>query len=140
MKLKRINIAQRLYRITGAGIYRDSELVGKPLPTQRPLINGSNMKAILSVFRGEALIASAPEQVLESTTTIVLPTTSTSTTVPTTATATTAPTSDESDAETGDDRDDSTAATTTQAPTTVPLLEVTENLAGVSPSRDLVCN
>lgn len=30
--MKRINIAQRLYRVTGQGIYRDSVLVGKHLP------------------------------------------------------------------------------------------------------------
>ncbi len=34
LKIKRINIAQRLYRITGQGIYRDSQLVGLPYPIQ----------------------------------------------------------------------------------------------------------
>ena len=32
VRIKRINIAERLYRITGQGIYRDSELLGKPTP------------------------------------------------------------------------------------------------------------
>ena len=32
LKIKRINIAQRLYRVTGAGIYRDSVLLGKEVP------------------------------------------------------------------------------------------------------------
>jgi LCP family protein required for cell wall assembly len=126
--------------ITAYRIESRTEITAAGEDVQRPLINGSNMKAILSVFRGEALIASAPEQVLESTTTIALPTTSTSTTIPTATTTTTEPTSDESDADADADRDDGTAVTTTQAPTTVPQLEVTENLAGVSPSRDLVCN
>src|SRR5579871_1618738 len=40
IKLPRINIAERLYRITGEGIYRDSLLVGKPTPTSRALLNG----------------------------------------------------------------------------------------------------
>lgn len=39
IKVKRINIAQRLYRITGAGIYRDSVKLGKGVPIEKPLIN-----------------------------------------------------------------------------------------------------
>lgn len=39
IKLKRTNIAQRLYRITGAGIYRDSVMLGKPSPLNRPVLN-----------------------------------------------------------------------------------------------------
>lgn len=40
IKIKRVNIAERLYRITGAGIYRDSVLVGAPVPIQQPLLDG----------------------------------------------------------------------------------------------------
>jgi len=40
LKLKRINIAERLYRITGQGIYRDSVLVGAPVPLKEPVLNG----------------------------------------------------------------------------------------------------
>lgn len=40
INLKRINIAERLYRITGAGIYRDSVLSGVPVPLNQPLLNG----------------------------------------------------------------------------------------------------
>jgi hypothetical protein len=39
LKIRRINIAERLYRITGAGIYRDSQLLGETVPqtaTVRP--------------------------------------------------------------------------------------------------------
>src|SRR6185436_18875501 len=43
IKIKRLNIAERLYRITGEGIYRDSILVGHSSPTQRPLLNGQVM-------------------------------------------------------------------------------------------------
>jgi hypothetical protein len=39
IKLKRINIAERLYRITGAGIYRDTVLLGKKPPIDQPLLN-----------------------------------------------------------------------------------------------------
>lgn len=40
IKLRRVNLAERLYRITGAGIYRDSVLVGEPVPIAQPLLNG----------------------------------------------------------------------------------------------------
>ncbi|HTE18210.1 MAG TPA: hypothetical protein VK689_07495 [Armatimonadota bacterium] len=39
VKIRRKNIAERLYRITGAGIYRDSILVGRQAPVRRPLLN-----------------------------------------------------------------------------------------------------
>ena len=39
-KIKRLNIAERLYRVTGGGIYRDSILLGKPTPLREPLLNG----------------------------------------------------------------------------------------------------
>ena len=40
LKIKRLNIAERLYRQTGGGIYRDSLLVGAPVPTKAPALNG----------------------------------------------------------------------------------------------------
>jgi hypothetical protein len=40
LKLPRINIAERLYRVTGSGIYRDSVLLGKPVPIEQPRHNG----------------------------------------------------------------------------------------------------
>jgi hypothetical protein len=40
VKITRDNIAERLYRITGAGIYRDSVLTGAPVPIKHPLLNG----------------------------------------------------------------------------------------------------
>lgn len=39
LELKRINLAERLYRITGGGIYRDSLLTGEPVPLKHPLLN-----------------------------------------------------------------------------------------------------
>jgi hypothetical protein len=43
VKIPRVNIAERLYRITGEGIYRDSLLVGMPAPLRQPLLNGQVM-------------------------------------------------------------------------------------------------
>lgn len=40
LKVKRINIAERLYRVTGGGIYRDSVLLGLPTPITEPVLNG----------------------------------------------------------------------------------------------------
>jgi len=39
LRIKRLNIAERLYRVTGVGIYADSVLLGEPVPIQQPLIN-----------------------------------------------------------------------------------------------------
>lgn len=39
IKIKRLNIAERLYRVTGGGIYRDSVLLGLPTPIEQPLLN-----------------------------------------------------------------------------------------------------
>jgi anionic cell wall polymer biosynthesis LytR-Cps2A-Psr (LCP) family protein len=92
-----------------------------------PRIKGDNMRAILAIFRGEAPLAGAPEQVFETTTT----TSTTSTTVqPTTTTkpgTTTASTT--------------TSTTTTVAPTTLPATTVApeENAKGIVPPRDASC-
>ena len=40
IEVKRINIAERLYRSTGAGIYRDSILLGRSSPLRDPVLNG----------------------------------------------------------------------------------------------------
>jgi len=40
IKLKRINVAERLYRSTGAGIYHDSYILGIQSPLKNPLLNG----------------------------------------------------------------------------------------------------
>jgi hypothetical protein len=39
VKVMRLNIAERLYRVTGQGIYRDSELLGKECPLPRANFN-----------------------------------------------------------------------------------------------------
>lgn len=39
LKIHRLNIAERLYRVTGGGIYRDSVLAGLPVPLREPVCN-----------------------------------------------------------------------------------------------------
>ncbi len=39
LKIHRKNIAERLYRLTGAGIYRDTILAGQKSPIEQPLMN-----------------------------------------------------------------------------------------------------
>lgn len=39
LRLQRTQVAQRLYRMTGYGIYRDSVLLGQPTPLERPILN-----------------------------------------------------------------------------------------------------
>jgi LCP family protein required for cell wall assembly len=88
---------------------------------QRPRIDGDNMRAILAVFRGEATIASAPEQV-------VAPDDDGSAT-PSDATTTTSTAVDGSVDGSGDDA----------SATTVPSVQAEENVLGVVPPRDVDC-
>lgn len=39
VRIDRVNVAERLYRVTGAGIYRDSLLTGHPVPIKEPVLN-----------------------------------------------------------------------------------------------------
>lgn len=43
IKVMRLNIAERIYRVTGQGIYRDSSLLGTEAPLPRPNLNGGVM-------------------------------------------------------------------------------------------------
>jgi hypothetical protein len=56
LKIRRLNIAERLYRVTGAGIYADSVLLGQPSPIKSPLLNaqvaGSD-SVVMAVYRGK---------------------------------------------------------------------------------------
>ena len=57
LKIKRVNIAERLYRLTGGGIYRHSVLLGKKAPLRQPLLNGrvfGQDSAQVAVYRGRA--------------------------------------------------------------------------------------
>lgn len=40
LAIRRVNLAERLYRVTGGGIYRDSVLVGAKVPLKEPVLNG----------------------------------------------------------------------------------------------------
>ncbi len=54
--IRRHNIAERLYRVTGAGIYRDSVLTGDRVPIREPLFNGQVMgqdSVVNAVFQGK---------------------------------------------------------------------------------------
>ncbi len=56
LKIKRLNVAERLYRLTGAGIYRDSLLVGKATPTRQPVLNGQvfgSDSVITALYKGK---------------------------------------------------------------------------------------
>lgn len=56
LKIKRINIAERLYRITGQGIYRDTVLLGRKPPIAEPLLNAevTGQDGILNaIYRGK---------------------------------------------------------------------------------------
>jgi hypothetical protein len=56
LTVRRTNIAERLYRVTGAGIYRDSVLLGLPVPLKEPVLNskvvGSD-SVLTAVYRGK---------------------------------------------------------------------------------------
>ena len=56
LKIKRLNLAERLYRITGEGIYRDSVILGKPTPIEQPLLNGQvtgQDSAMNTIYQGK---------------------------------------------------------------------------------------
>ena len=56
LKIKRLNIAERLYRVTGAGIYADSVSLGHTVPIRQPLSNaqvvGSD-SVVMTEYRGK---------------------------------------------------------------------------------------
>ena len=56
LTVRRTNLAERLYRVTGAGIYRDSRLVGRPVPIKEPLLNAGVVgcdSVLNAVYRGK---------------------------------------------------------------------------------------
>src|SRR5436190_11049649 len=55
VSIKRLNIAERLYRVTGEGIYRDSAMLGREPPTKQPLLNANvsgSDSVVNAVYRG----------------------------------------------------------------------------------------
>lgn len=56
LRLQRRNIAERLYRVTGEGLYRDSVLLGKPTPVREPLGAGrvaGQDSALVALYQGK---------------------------------------------------------------------------------------
>lgn len=56
IKIRRINVAERLYRITGEGQYHHSLLVGYPVPVKQPLLKGKVMGQdtfVETLFKGK---------------------------------------------------------------------------------------
>jgi hypothetical protein len=56
LKIRRLNLAQRLYRVTGAGIYRDTLLAGEKPPVKEPLLSGQVVgsdSVVNAVYRGK---------------------------------------------------------------------------------------
>jgi hypothetical protein len=54
--IRRINVARRLYRVTGAGIYRDSVLTGDKVPIREPLLDAQVVgqdSVLTAVFQGK---------------------------------------------------------------------------------------
>jgi hypothetical protein len=55
-KIKRLNVAERLYRITGGDIYRDTILLGRKAPTALPLLCGKVVgqdSVQIALYRGK---------------------------------------------------------------------------------------
>lgn len=56
VKIKRENIAERIYRVTGQGIYRDTILLGEKPPIERPALNSKVLgqdSVITANYRGK---------------------------------------------------------------------------------------
>ncbi len=105
--------------ITTYRIESTSETTSGGELVERPRLEGSNMKAILAVFRGEASLASAPEQQFDSA----------NTTTSSVVTTTTAPS----------DEDVSGDGPGISPTTTLPQVEADENTVGISPDRNVTC-
>ena len=58
IRIERTNVAERIARLTGAGIYRDSVLLGEPTPLRSPVLNGGVLgqdTAQAEVYRGKMM-------------------------------------------------------------------------------------
>ena len=60
IKIRRINIAERLYRITGHGIYRDTFLLGEKPPIEHGALNAKVMgqdTVLTAIYRGKLALS-----------------------------------------------------------------------------------
>ena len=101
--------------ITTYRIESSSETLSNGDKVERPRIGGDNMTAILSVFKGEAMLGEAPDQVVRDhhhggRVAVVTP------------------------GDRGDDRP------RRRERTTLPVIEAEENTVGIVPDRDAVCD
>jgi hypothetical protein len=56
LEVRRVNLAERLYRVTGGGIYRDSILVGRKIPLREPDLNAQVLgsdSVLNAVYQGK---------------------------------------------------------------------------------------
>jgi hypothetical protein len=56
LKIRRVNVAERLYRVTGQGIYRDTAALGRAAPLREPLLNAQvagQDSALAAPYRGK---------------------------------------------------------------------------------------
>ncbi|MEX0819843.1 MAG: hypothetical protein WD070_09615, partial [Pirellulaceae bacterium] len=57
LNITRTNLAERLYRVTGSGIYRDTVLLGEAAPLEKPLLNaevfGCCDSVMAAVYQGK---------------------------------------------------------------------------------------
>lgn len=107
----------RTYRIEGVG-----QTIGGAAVIV-PKLDSDNMEAILKIFRGEAQLETAPDQVIEPTTAETVATTTT-TTIPSTSSTTKAAT---------------TTTTTTAATQPLETVEVTQTTLGIIPPKEFTC-
>jgi LCP family protein required for cell wall assembly len=124
--------ALRNFDASSVGTYRiesSSQTTPDGDKVEEPRIKNDNMRAILAVFRGEAALASAPEQVFQTTTTVAQQGTGGVPTTPAPTTVARRPTTT------------STTTSTNVAPaTTLPVVEASENALGVAPDRSVRCD
>jgi LCP family protein required for cell wall assembly len=102
--------------ITTYRIESSSETLSNGDKIERPRIGGDNMQAILAVFRGEAQLTGAPDQVFQSTTTLPSATTTSTTDVET------------------------SAPSSATSSTTLPEVVAEENVLGIVPDRNVICD
>jgi hypothetical protein len=56
LAMDRVNIAERLYRVTGEGIYNESVKAGVPVPLEEPVLNGRVMgsdSVVTALYKGK---------------------------------------------------------------------------------------
>lgn len=102
-----------------------------------PRINGQNMRSVLALFRGEATLADAPEQIFEDATTTTTATEVNAPTITTTTSATAAPEPDANAPETTLDSPIDAITTTTTEP--LPEVDAETNNVGIFPESDATC-